>query len=242
MNLFDTFVLVSWLGVLLGFVVEYFNKRSLGLIVAGVTGFAFLHVAGRYAADGDTMGVVVAVLDSNFWLATHVITIIMGYAGCMAAGVIAHMYLIQRVIHPVDTSRSQATARAIYGVLAFGLVFTTVGTVLGGIWADQSWGRFWGWDPKENGALLIVLWCSAVFHARAAGMIKHIGFASGAIVGTVLVMFAWLGVNLLGVGLHSYGFTSSGAKLLFSFVGIESLFLLATLSAYSLRRKAVKAV
>lgn len=237
-NLFDTFVLVSWLGVLLGFAVEYFNKKSLGLIVAGVTGFAFLHIAGRYAADGDTMGVVVAVLDSNFWLATHVITIIMGYAGCMAAGVISHLYLIQRIMHPVDADRSRATARAVYGMLAFGLVFTTVGTVLGGIWADQSWGRFWGWDPKENGALLIVLWCSAVFHARAAGMIKHIGFAVGSVIGTVLVMFAWMGVNLLGVGLHSYGFTSNGAKFLFSFVGFETLFVLATLSAYAFRRKA----
>jgi ABC-type transport system involved in cytochrome c biogenesis permease subunit len=110
-------------------------------------------------------------------------------------------------------------------MLLFGLTFTVAGTVLGGLWADQAWGRFWGWDPKENGALLIVLWCSAVIHARRGTMIGAVGTAVGSIVLFVLVLFAWLGVNLLGVGMHSYGFTTRGATVLFGVAGSELLLL-----------------
>src|SRR5437763_1739057 len=81
-----------------------------------------------------------------------------------------------------------------------------VGTVLGGIWADQSWGRFWGWDPKENGAVLIVLWCAIILHARWGGFIRQRGLMVMAIFGNVVTSFSWFGVNMLGVGLHSYGF------------------------------------
>ena len=93
-----------------------------------------------------------------------------------------------------------------YGVVAFALFFSFVGTVLGGIWADQSWGRFWGWDPKENGALLIVLWNAIILHARWAGIARERGIMAMAIFGNVICSFSWFGVNMLGVGLHSYGF------------------------------------
>jgi hypothetical protein len=93
------------------------------------------------------------------------------------------------------------------GTLALGLTLSFVGTMLGGIWADQSWGRFWGWDPKENGALLIVLWCAILFHAKLGKMIGPFGMAAGAALLIIVVMMAWFGINALGVGLHSYGFT-----------------------------------
>src|SRR5574344_1894112 len=95
----------------------------------------------------------------------------------------------------------------VYGTLCFATLFSLIGTVTGGIWADQSWGRFWGWDPKENGALLIVLWVAGAFHARLSGMIGTRGFAAWTAGSISTVLFAWFGVNLLGVGLHSYGFT-----------------------------------
>jgi hypothetical protein len=85
-------------------------------------------------------------------------------------------------------------------------LFSFVGTVLGGIWADQSWGRFWGWDPKENGALLIVLWNALILHARWDGWARERGLMNLAILGSVITAFSWFGVNMLGVGLHSYGF------------------------------------
>src|SRR6185436_3236347 len=96
----------------------------------------------------------------------------------------------------------------VYGVTCFGLLFAFVVTVLGGIWANYSWGRFWGWDPKENGAALICLCMLASLHARMGGYIREMGVHLAAIFTGCVVAFSWWGVNLLGVGLHSYGFTS----------------------------------
>jgi ABC-type transport system involved in cytochrome c biogenesis permease subunit len=238
-NLYETFVFVAWTGVLLGILLEWFQKKSLGVtdrplggigVLAGsIAGLLFLVVAGRYSLEGDTMGMLAAVLDSNLWLSTHVVTISVGYAGCVIAGIIGHVIVIHQLLHPSDLPFRQRTARSLYAVLAFGLVFTFIGTVMGGIWADQSWGRFWGWDPKENGALLIILWCAILFHARLAGMIGQLGMAIGAIGSIITVVLAWFGVNLLGVGMHSYGFTSGIARWLLFFIGGEVIFISAAL-------------
>ncbi|MFT5122624.1 MAG: ABC-type transport system involved in cytochrome c biogenesis permease subunit [Kiritimatiellia bacterium] len=227
-NLFSTFIFVAWVCAVLGLVLEGLQRNRLGLLTASFCGLALLLVSGRFASEGDTLGVMVAVLDSNFWLATHVVCISLGYAGCCVAGLLGHIYLIQACRYPPDDARLDATLRAVYGTLAFGLIFSFFGTMLGGIWADQSWGRFWGWDPKENGALVIVLWSAILFHARLGGMIKARGFAAGAVIGVIGVMLAWLGVNLLGVGLHAYGFTSHLARTLIVACTFEALFVLIT--------------
>jgi ABC-type transport system involved in cytochrome c biogenesis permease subunit len=224
-NLYETFVFVAWTGVLLGIILELFQKKSLGIMAGGVAGLLFLIIAGRYSLEGDTMGMLAAVLDSNLWLATHVVTISIGYAGCVISGIVGHVYMVHQLLNPGDLVFRLRTARSLYAVLAFGLFFTFVGTVMGGIWADQSWGRFWGWDPKENGALLIILWCAILFHARLAGMIGQLGMAAGAIISIITVVLAWFGVNLLGVGMHSYGFTSGVTRWLLVFVGSELFFI-----------------
>ncbi|MFO0880170.1 MAG: cytochrome c biogenesis protein CcsA [Gemmataceae bacterium] len=107
-----------------------------------------------------------------------------------------------------DESRKVVTWM-IYGTICFAMLFSFVGTVLGGIWADQSWGRFWGWDPKENGALLIVIMNALILHARWGGMIKDRGMATLAIVGNMITMWSWFGTNQLGIGLHAYGFNNA---------------------------------
>ena len=99
--------------------------------------------------------------------------------------------------------------QCIYGVVCFAMLFSFVGTVLGGIWADQSWGRFWGWDPKENGALLIVIMNALILHARWGGMVKERGMAVLAMVGNMVTMWSWFGTNQLGIGLHAYGFNNT---------------------------------
>jgi cytochrome c biogenesis factor len=110
-----------------------------------------------------------------------------------------------------------------YGIICFALFFSFVGTVLGGIWADQSWGRFWGWDPKENGALLIVLWNAIILHARWAGYVREKGVMAMAIFGNVITSLSWFGVNMLGVGLHSYGFMDKAFWALAAFIGSQLL-------------------
>jgi cytochrome c biogenesis factor len=114
-----------------------------------------------------------------------------------------------------------ALSRMVYGVLCFGLIFSLVGTMLGGIWANESWGRFWGWDPKENGALLIVISQLVILHARRGGYLREHGVCMAAAFGGTVVAFSWWGVNLLGVGLHSYGFTSGINTALWSYYGVQ---------------------
>jgi hypothetical protein len=109
----------------------------------------------------------------------------------------------------------------IYGVICFAMLFSFVGTILGGIWADQSWGRFWGWDPKENGAVLIVVWNAIVLHARWGGLAKEFGVALLAIFGNAVTAWSWFGTNMLGVGLHSYGFMDSAAFWLAGWVALQ---------------------
>ena len=178
-----------------------------------------------FIADGDTLGVLVAVLRSNFWLSTHVIAVTMGYSGVILSGVISHFYLFYFVKKKTDQKELRDIFQMVYGVLIFGLLFSFTGTVLGGIWADQSWGRFWGWDPKENGALAIVLWCSILLHGRVSGLFGELGFCIGSILGIIVVMMSWFGINLLGVGLHSYGFVSKTAFNLFAYIWIQLLLL-----------------
>ena len=208
---------VGWGAVLCGIAMEYLRKRYLGVFSGLAGGFVFLLLSGKFAAE-DTMPVLQAVLDTNFWLSTHVTIITTGYMACCVAGLIGHVYMVQAILQQsggrgggggrvaVDDKRLAHTYRTMYGTLALGLTFSFVGTMLGGIWADQSWGRFWGWDPKENGALLIVLWCAILFHARMGKMIGPFGMAAGSALLIIVVMMAWFGINLLGVGLHSYGF------------------------------------
>lgn len=159
-----------------------------------------------------------AVLDTNFWLATHVVMITLGYSAMFLAGALAIKYVVRGLLtKSLPPERAKGISRMVYGVICFATLFSFVGTILGGIWADQSWGRFWGWDPKENGALLIVIWCAVVLHARWGGLIRDRGLMAMAIFGNIITAFSWFGVNMLGVGLHSYGFMDAAFKWLMGF-------------------------
>jgi ABC-type transport system involved in cytochrome c biogenesis permease subunit len=159
-----------------------------------------------------------AVLDTNFWLATHVVVVTLGYSATFVGGFLAAIYIVRGVLtRTLSETTAKALGRMVYGIVCFATLFSFVGTVLGGIWADQSWGRFWGWDPKENGALLIVLWNAIILHARWAGLIRDRGLMNMAIFGNIVTAFSWFGVNMLGVGLHSYGFMDAAFKWLMLF-------------------------
>ena len=225
-NLYSSAVFVGWGAVILGLIVEKMYRKGFGTAVAAVAGFASLIVAQNLGEGGDTMEMMRAVLDSNFWLATHVTTITIGYSGTFLAGAIAIVYAVRKhLVTRVDVETDKALVDMAYGIICFALFFSFVGTVLGGIWADQSWGRFWGWDPKENGALLIVLWNAIILHARMAGYVRERGIMVMAIFGNIITAASWFGVNLLGVGLHAYGFTDSGFVYLLAFWISQLLFM-----------------
>lgn len=219
-NLYSSAVFIGWVAVLLGLVLEYFNRRGIGILVGSSLGFITLIIAHNLSAGGtDTLEMMRAVLDTNFWLATHVTCITIGYAATFIAGLLGIITIFKGVFtSTLDKDSIKSLARMTYGIVCFATLFNFVGTVLGGIWADQSWGRFWGWDPKENGALIIVLWNALILHARWGGMIRERGLAVLAVVGNIVTAWSWFGVNLLSVGLHSYGFTDSGAFWMILFV------------------------
>jgi ABC-type transport system involved in cytochrome c biogenesis permease subunit len=219
-NLYSSAVFIGWGCVLLCLVLEYLFPKGLGTLVASVLGGLTLIVAHNLAASGDTMEVLVAVLDTNFWLATHVVCITMGYTATFVAGFLGLVYVVMGVFtRGLDREMSQILTKMIYGVVCFATLLSFTGTVLGGIWADQSWGRFWGWDPKENGALIIVLWNALLLHARWGGLAKSRGIALLAIGGNIVTAWSWFGVNMLGVGLHNYGFMPGHLFWMLTFVG-----------------------
>jgi ABC-type transport system involved in cytochrome c biogenesis permease subunit len=227
-NLYSSAVFVAWGAVLLGLVVERAWRNGIGACAAAVSGFLSLIVAHNLGLSGeDNLESVRAVLDSNFWLSTHVTIVTLGYSATFVAGLLGALHLVLRAAQP-GYAAGDAVARAAYGILAFATLASFVGTMLGGIWADQSWGRFWGWDPKENGAILIVLWCAVCLHARWGGLVRREGLMQLLVLGNIVTAWSWFGTNLLGVGLHSYGFTEQGAFWLYV-VFIPSQLLLAAL-------------
>ena len=227
-TLYESVIFVGFITVLISILLEVFRKNASGIFIGSIIGSFLLFISFGYASDGDTLGMLVAVLNSNFWLATHVVTITIGYGVTVVASMLAHLYMIKKIINSNDKKQLKKIYESLLGVTLFALFFTLFGTILGGIWADQSWGRFWGWDPKENGALLIVLWLIMMLHLRITGLIKPVGFCFGMIFANIAVALAWFGVNLLNVGLHSYGFTDNVAMNLLLFILFELLFAFST--------------
>lgn len=234
-TLYESTLFVSFVALAVGLFLAWRRRYADGAILGGVIAVLLLLSSNVFGADGDTLKVLTAVLDTNFWLATHVVCITTGYGATLLTGMMAHLYLLRTALGTPPAAMAKAVAR-IHSMTLFALLFTAVGTMLGGIWADQSWGRFWGWDPKENGALWIVLWLIWLLHGRMAGQLSLLGQMIGTALVNIVVALAWFGVNLLSVGLHSYGFTDAAAYGLGIFSGGE-LLLIGALGAYSFIRQ-----
>jgi ABC-type transport system involved in cytochrome c biogenesis permease subunit len=221
-NLYSSALFVGWGSVLLCLFLERFYKNGIGSVCGSTIGFVTLLIAHNLQLDGDSLEMLRAVLDTNVWLATHVVVVTLGYSSVGLAGLLGIIYILRGIL---TSSFSETTAaslsRMIYGVICFATLCSFVGTILGGIWADQSWGRFWGWDPKENGALLIVLWNATILHARWGGLIRERGLAVMSVFGNIVVSLSWFGVNMLGVGLHSYGFMDQAFSTLTVFIASQ---------------------
>jgi ABC-type transport system involved in cytochrome c biogenesis permease subunit len=215
-SLYESVLFVAFIAAIYGLWLSYKYLPRHALFVGGLVSAALLGVSDLYAEKGDTMVMPIAVLNTNFWLATHVLTITIGYGCALIAGSMAHLALWKQ-------DRQNIFYRILPITLVLALLFTTVGTILGGIWADQSWGRFWGWDPKENGALLIVLWLSWILHGRMTQSMGAHGAAALTACTNIIVALSWFGVNLLNTGLHSYGFTERAAMGLALFCSLELL-------------------
>jgi ABC-type transport system involved in cytochrome c biogenesis permease subunit len=231
-NLYSSAIFIGWGCVVLGVLLERVFAAGLGAAVASFAGFVTLVIAQNLAIDGDTMEMMRAVLDTNFWLATHVVVVTLGYASTFMAGFLAITYILLGLGTPLLSQKvgtlelGKVLAKMVYAIVCFATLFSFTGTVLGGIWADQSWGRFWGWDPKENGALLIVIWNAIILHARWGGLVRDRGIMLLAVFGNIVTSFSWFGVNMLGIGLHSYGFMEAAFKWLMLFIATQIVIIL----------------
>jgi ABC-type transport system involved in cytochrome c biogenesis permease subunit len=226
-NLYSSALFVGSVAALFGLVIERWKKNGLGVAMASFVGFTTLAIAHSLPFAGDDLEMPRAVLATNFWLWTHVLCIASGYGAMFAAGFLGIGYILAGTFSVRFTAAAaRDVARLVYGITCFATFFSFVGTMLGGIWADQSWGRFWGWDPKENGALLIVLWCAICLHARWGRLCSSRTQMALAVFGNIVTTWSWYGTNLLGVGLHSYGFVSGTFYALLAFWATQ-LFLIA---------------
>jgi ABC-type transport system involved in cytochrome c biogenesis permease subunit len=178
---------------------------------------------------------LVPVLRDNFWLTTHVLSITLSYAAFLVAHGVAHVVLGKAILGRIP---SAALYNYLYRAIQIGVLLLAIGTILGAVWANYSWGRFWDWDPKETWALIALLGYLAVLHGRIAGVWGGFGLAVGSFIGFLLVLMAWYGVNfVLGAGLHSYGFGSGGFPIALTFVVVELAFMTIGIICYQVLKR-----
>ena len=224
-NLYEIVLLVALL--LMAFESGAFlfcKNRTYALMVPVVLMATALLFFAKFVLEvGDTFQPIPTVLNSSVFLTVHVFTIALGFAGMILSGIVSHLVLFRgnAALPSVEQPKGSPLYSLLYGTLVFGAVFTVVGTLLGGVWADFAWGRFWGFDPKECGALFVILWAMLALHLRAGRMVSARGFALMNCFNVIVTFLCWFGVNLLGVGLHSYGFQSGSVIWLAAFVVVD---------------------
>jgi len=229
-NMYESVVWVAFGGMLFALIFEAVYRVRIFAACASALAVVCLILADNVPILDGSISPLVPVLRDNMWLTIHVLTITLGYAAFTLAMGIGHLNLGLYFFRPREVVLFKNLSLFLYRALQVGTLFLAVGTLLGGVWASYSWGRFWGWDPKETWALIATLGYLAILHARMTGWIKGFGMAVGSLLGYLLVLMAWYGVNfVLGTGLHSYGFGSGGYWYVGSFVAFEMAVIVAAL-------------
>lgn len=224
-NMFETVIYVPWVAVFVSLVLGYFNRQNLLLIASGLSSLILLIIL-QITDLNSSLENVQPVLNSQFWLIIHVLMVVGSYGIFLLGGLLGHFYLFSFIKQGKMTSHMQSTGELILQTLYMGTALLITGTILGGVWAAESWGRFWDWDPKESWAFISSCIYLIWIHAYRFNKISYFGLAWGAVSGLLSISFTWYGVNyILGTGLHSYGFGSGGQYYYYSFLGLELLFL-----------------
>ncbi len=226
-NMYETVIWASFGAVLFSGILELIYRWRVMLLGGCLMGLFALIVADSAPAILDpSLQPLEAVLRSNYWLIVHVMTITISYAAFLLAFGLGDLGLIYYALDEGKyAEKIQQITTGVYRSIQIGVAFLAPGIILGGIWADYSWGRFWGWDPKETWALIALLGYIVVLHARLVGWLKNFGMVASGVIAFSLVIMAWYGVNfVLGAGLHSYGFGAGGIEYVSLFLGLQFLF------------------
>lgn len=227
-NMYETVLFSGYGALVLAVIVGHFKKEKTFLYIGLVYNFLTLMMitfAGSMLSA--SISPLVPVLRDNFWLSTHVTTIIMSYGALALSWILANTVIFKKFKYDLSKADEKYYSDLIYTCLKYGTVMLGAGIILGGVWADYSWGRFWGWDPKETWSLIALCFYMAILHGRHTNWIpnnRFIIFTAGAFMS---IMMAWFGVNyILASGLHSYGFSEGGAIFLFTFFTIQTIILI----------------
>jgi cytochrome c-type biogenesis protein CcsB len=224
-NMYESLVYMGWGVILFAGVFEVIHKRRIFGFCGSAMGVLVLILADMLPFDPG-ISPLVPVLRSNYWLLVHVMTIVISYSAFALATTIAHFSLCAYLFSPRRKDLIETANNFVYRSIQVGVLLLTAGTILGGVWANESWGRFWGWDPKETWSLISLVGYFALLHARFWGVIRGFGTAVCAILGFQLILMTWYGVNfILATGLHSYGFGSGGLGYLVAYEVAEAAFL-----------------
>src|SRR5579862_641882 len=222
-NMYESVVWVSFGVMVFGFAF-WARYRALTYLVAALPAslVCLLLLRQLPVAMPGSIDPLVPVLRSNFWLTIHVLTITLSYAAFLLAMAFGHIVLYRFIRDPRNTPEDSLLHFWLYRVLQLGVLLLASGTILGGVWANYSWGRFWGWDPKETWALIALLCYLVVLHGRIVGWWDQFGLAVSSVVCFNAVLMTWYGVNfVLGKGLHSYGFGIGGESYVAAFVAAD---------------------
>jgi cytochrome c-type biogenesis protein CcsB len=243
-NMYESIIWVSLGQMVFASILYAIHRQGIVLLVSCVLATAGLIAADAAPAMMDPgLHPLVPVLRSNYWLTIHVLTITLGYAAFALTLGLGNVSLwnFLKSDKPGAKVRIASMNQLTYRSMQFGVVLLAAGTILGGIWADYSWGRFWGWDPKEVWALIALLCYLTILHGRFAGWVGQFGFAAWSVISFLSVLMAWYGVNfVLGVGLHSYGFSTGGFTAIMTFISIQLAWVGFVMWVYKRREGAAK--
>ncbi len=238
-NMYESVIWVSITVSILGLLFFLRYRTTIYLLAAlPVSLLSLLLVHQMPIAMPSSIDPLVPVLRDNFWLTVHVLTITLSYGAFALAMGFGHILLWRYARDPVAARADQPMHFWLYRVLQLGVLLLAAGTILGGVWANYSWGRFWGWDPKETWALIALLSYIVTLHGRLAGWWTQFGLVVASVVCFLTVLMAWYGVNfVLGKGLHSYGFGIGGENYVGAFVLADLAFVGVAVWRYRRSRK-----
>jgi cytochrome c-type biogenesis protein CcsB len=210
-NMYESLVFMGWGAIAIGLIPEFIYRKRFLALAAGLMGFICLAFAENLPID-PAINPLVPVLAHTYWLSVHVMTIMLSYSAFAIAMVLGHvMLVIELVFQRQRIDLLTSLSKLLYKTLQVGVLFLAAGIIFGAIWANESWGRYWGWDPKETWSLITFFVYLAIIHARFAGWLRHFGLAASAILGFLAVVMTYYGVNfILAAGMHAYGFSEGG--------------------------------
>jgi cytochrome c-type biogenesis protein CcsB len=208
-NMYESLLFLGW-GVGLFAVVATVLMRNRIVVLNAAAGAALTMALTDLLPIDRFVHPMPPVLSGTYWLAIHVPIIMVGYAVLALGMVVAHMQIGAEAFLPARRSLALKMAELQYFYIHVGSILLVAGILTGSMWAASSWGRYWGWDPKEVWSLVAFLAYMAILHARAERLIGPFGMAAWSLVAFQTILMTYLGVNfVLASGLHSYGFGES---------------------------------